>query len=917
SARHASTGTHLASFVFTDVERSTRILQEFGDRYQQMLDEQRSLLRSTFTAAGSRFVQCVGEEFLAVFDSPTAAVSSAIEGQIALRAHDWGLDAGFQVRMGVHTGETAIISGEYTGVSLHLASRICDAAHGGQILLSHAASELADVPALAPASFMELGPHLLKSFDDPVRLHQVVHPHLRADFPPPRTLSALPNNLPPRLTPLIGREEEVAEVADLLTQSRLVTLTGVGGVGKTRLAVEVGAKVLASFPDGVWLCEFAAVGDADGLVETMCRALGVYRLPGASQREALIAGLRFRHCLVVLDNCEHVLEPVAELIEEILFDCPDVTLLATSREGIGADGEQIRPVPSLTTPKDAGFEAARASQAVQLFVDRAQAVRPEFELAPHNVVAVVDICRRLDGIPLAILLAASRTSSMGPLEIAARLDKRFRYLRSGRRTAVERHRTLQATVDWSYALLDEREQRLFERLSVFAGGFSLDAAEHVCGDGLGDVGDLLSALVSKSLVVLDLTGPGTRHVLLETLRQYSQDKLTDRGDEERWRDAHGHYFLALATEADRHLFLDDESIDCEATLRRELDNLRAAFGWWIMSQNVDRALRLIIALKWFDGVLRLDNEANEWADRAISLPEAERHERYASAVGLAALSAWIRGDTEMAHALIDRALAAAPDPDDPRRVNALSTLGVLRVFEGRPDDAVEVAEAIMTIAGRCGDVRSAGQWSVIRALALAYAGRRDEALQLLEESSRIIPAPLRFHEVYVRAEVLGDADPEGAIAAAEEAVDLARTYGMEFSAMLSSITAASLRGRYYDPIEALRSFIPLIEGWRRAGNHTQQWVTIRNVTEILARLGELSSAVSLITAAEVSTTSTPAYGAQLERLNAIVDRASSELDEATLAAARAQGERMTYEHAVAAVLTAIDGAIEASRSVPR
>lgn len=912
SVPRARPGKQTLSFLFTDIELSTEMLLGAEDEYAyaQTMEEHRAALRDAFTSHGGQRIRTWGDAFFSAFDTATDAVRAAIAAQVALIET---CPEGVRVRMGVHSGEAAVVAEDYVGIAVHAAARIQAAAHGGQVLVSQSTKELLDADVGEGVTFLDLGPHQLKDIPEPLRLFQLTHPNLPRSFPPPRTMSALPHNLPASAKSFVGRQDDVREIAHALENARVVTLTGVGGVGKTRLSLETGAEVLPRYPNGVWFCELAAITDLDGIIHTIARALRFDREGSRTFRESLIAFLRQQRSLLLLDNCEHLLEPAAELIEEIARSCPTVAVLATSREGIGVDGEHIRPVRSLGVPADdAACETIADADAVRLFVDRARAVRPDFELGPHNAAAVTGICRRLDGIPLAIELAAARVTSMGPLEIAARLDRDFRFLRSGRRTAVERHRTLHGAVDWSYRLLTPDEQQLFERLSVFAGGFTLEAADRICSVELdGDVTDLLEGLVGKSLVDADLGESETRYSMLETLRQYALAKLVERGDGDRMRDRHLAYFLELAVGAEEGLTGPDE-LRWVGIVKRELDNFRAAHEWAITSENVDAALRMIVGLQWYGGIRLASEMFDSWAPRALDLPGAEAHEAAPDVYGLSAAGSWQRGELEAARALADRALALAPDPDDPRRIFGLGSLEAVAIFEGRYDEALAHADETLRLARLSGSHAWEAQSLFIRQMIAGYAGN-ERLVRRYREEARSMSVPLApswmAFERYTFGEAVLDDDPVAAIAALDEAVELAERVEQDFLAGVARVGAVSLRGRHFDPDEALAGYAELIESWRRAGNWRQQWTTLRNLLELFARLALDSSAVAVFFAAEASPTAGPVGGAHGARLERLIPELESRLGAEAFAAARERGTRMTDDKAVAFALDEIRAAL--------
>src|SRR3984957_11372356 len=527
------------TFLFTDVEGSTALLGRLGDDgYVQVLAGHHALIRSALAAHDGQEVDTQGDAFFAVFSSPRGCVAAVLAMQQALADHAWPGGERVRVRMGIHCGEAARTATGLVGLEVHRAARVAAVAHGGQVLVSEAAAVLVRDGLPPGAALADLGVHRLKDLGRPERIFQLVAPGLQAGFPPLRSLGnpALPNNLPAQLSVFIGRDREVAEVRVLLESSRLVTLTGAGGCGKTRLGLQVAAELLDGSGDGVWLAELAAVLDEDAGPAALCGAVRVAAPPGRPPLEALLDALAFQDVLIVLDNCDHLIGACAKTAEAILRRCPKVRLLATSREPLGIGGEAVYRVPSLSLPGPEDSDPAPGScDAVALFADRARAQGVPLAADEQAGPLVVSVCRRLDGMPLAIELAAARLRSMSLAELAGRLDQRFRLLTGGSRTAVERQQTLAATVGWSYSLLTGAERMLLARLSVFAGGFGLDAAEAGCGAGdldVLEVAGLLGSLVDKSLVVAEPAGGFLRYRLLETIRLFAAERLADAGEEE-------------------------------------------------------------------------------------------------------------------------------------------------------------------------------------------------------------------------------------------------------------------------------------------------------------------------------------------------------------------------------------------------
>jgi predicted ATPase/class 3 adenylate cyclase len=568
----AAAPSGVVTFLFTDIEGSTRRWEADADAMRAALIAHDEVLRSAIEAHEGFLFSHTGDGVAAAFASPRSAVDAAIAAQRALE---------LPVRMGLATGEAELRGGDYFGTVLNRAARVMAAGHGGQILVADSTAGL-----LGGVGLVDLGPRRLRDVSVPITVFQLQAPGLPTDFPPLRGVDSNPGNLRPQTTSFIGRESEVAELQAAVKAHRLVTLTGVGGVGKTRLALEVAARLVDEYPDGVWFFELAAVTDPAAVPDAVAAVLGITQQPGKSVSESVAAALEGRVRLLVFDNCEHVLDAATDLIEAILAHSATVTVLATSREGLRVADEQLWPVPSLDV--DAGIDSA----AVNLFAERAGSVVPRFSMSqPDEAGAVIEICRGLDGIPLAIELAASRMASMTASEVRDRLDQRFRLL-VGSRRGLARHHTLRHAVAWSYELLDDAEKALLERCSVFAGGFDLHSACAVAGfpDAPDDFAtlDLLDALVRKSLLVADRSSGRTRYSMLETIRQFAEEQLVARGEASEIRAAHSRYFAGR--EADI-LALWDSPRQREAYdwFTIELANLRTAFRWAADHGDLDTA----------------------------------------------------------------------------------------------------------------------------------------------------------------------------------------------------------------------------------------------------------------------------------------------------------------------------------------
>ena len=618
------------TLLFTDIEGSTRLWESEPDAMARALRCHDDMLRQAIEQVGGYVFKTVGDSFCAAFADADSALSAVLAGQQALVTEPWPTSRPIRVRMSLHTGICEERDGDYFGPVVNRAARLEAAAHGGQVLISGATAELLSERLPDGVTLIDLGQHRLKDLGRAEQVFQLRASFLPADFPPLSSLDnpELPNNLPCVVSPFIGRARELAEVRDLIRSARLVTLTGAGGSGKTRLALQVAAELIGTTSDGVWLAELAQVTDGGHIAPVVAGVLGLSDQCRPSALDSVTDALADQDLLLVLDNCEHVIDAAAKFCDQVIRRCPRVRILATSRETLGIDGERVYRVPSLSLPDadSANPEELAASDAVRLFAERAQAQNPGFFLDTKSVPLVVSICRRLDGIPLALELAAARLSSMSLAQVADRLDQRFRLLTGGSRNAMPRQQTLQATVDWSFSLLYSAERETLTRLSVFAGGFDLEAAEHVCASDSVDVlavMDLLASLVDKSLIVADQTADPVRYRLLETIRQYSAEELLrTAGDTAvlQLRGRHADYYLGVANAAAPALLGPDQG----RWLRRldpEWDNLRAAFGHFQAEDCPADIMRLAVALQRFT-ISRGHNDVLDFLQPAVDQPDA-------------------------------------------------------------------------------------------------------------------------------------------------------------------------------------------------------------------------------------------------------------------------------------------------------
>jgi predicted ATPase/class 3 adenylate cyclase len=726
------TGT--VTFLFTDIEGSTRLLQRLGADYDAALDKHRRLLRAAFISCRGVEIDTQGDAFFVAFQSAAAAVEAAVRAQRALGEQEWPEQAELRVRMGIHTGEPRVASEGYVGEDVHTGARICAAAHGGQVLLSEATAHL--VPKeLDGVSLRFLGEHRLKDIEDPVILHQLVIEGLRNDYPPLRTPSAShPTNLPPRLPSLIGRDEELSTLQQLLASPNVsvVTLVGPGGTGKTRLALATGAELLSSFPDGVFFVDLSALTDSSLVVPTIARALSLRETPGRSMRDALIDHLADKETMLILDNLEQVIDAAPD-IAALLIGAPALKLLATSREPLRIAGEKELPIAPLSLPKPSDPpEDIAASPAVRLFVARARDVHPGFALIPDDASAVAEICRRLDGLPLAIELAAARAKVLSLPALAKRLELGLKVLTSGRRDASARQRTLRGAIAWSYDLLTEDEQTLFRRLGVFAGGWSLEAAEAVCdqGDLDLDVLDGLASLVNKSLVRTD--EHRERFSMLETIREFAAERLEESGEAEDKGWAHAEFFRATAEKAEPHLVGPDQKQWLD---RMELEraNFHAALESSIARRS-ETAIQLGAALWRLWRIRGTINEGRRWLQEAV-VAEGSPTPHLARALRALSILCDIAGDYGQASRSAQQAAELYADLGDTGGVaDSLAVLAGLAQEAGDLKEARTQFDRVKHMYAALEDARGVavalGSLANIALLEQHY----DEALRLASES---------------------------------------------------------------------------------------------------------------------------------------------------------------------------------------
>jgi len=604
------------TFWFSDIEGSTQRWDRDAAAMQEALRRHDAIVRAAIEAHDGYVFKTIGDAFCAAFARAPDAAASAVAAQRELARADFSAIAGIRIRIALHAGVADERDGDYFGPAVNRVARLLSMSWGGQTVLSSAASALVRSQLPAEVTLLDLGEHRLNDLTEPEHVRQLVVPDLPAEFPPLRSLDAARNNLPSQLQPLIGREDVVAEVLRALGEARLVTLAGAGGIGKTRTALHVAAEVSDRFPGGVWYVELASVHESGDVAAKMLADLGVRESPGRAVLESLVLWLSSRDALLVVDNCEQVIAEASRVIGEVLRRCPHVRVLATSREMLDIDGERVMRMPSMRVPP-AGTQLtaqeALGYEAIVLFVERARAVDPRFALADAHASVVGDICRRLDGIALAIELAASRVKILSPPQLANKLDERFRLLAGGRREAIPRQATLQAAIGWSYDLLDERERRVFESLGVFMNSWTLDAAIEVCAEATRDefeTIDAIQALANKSLLAVEGDADSKSYRLLESTRAFALLKLRERGDELRLRALHARWALRVAEELDA-VSQDMPTAAWERVANAAGADVRAALAWSLHDRN-DEALGVALAanLRWFwSGIAPIEGRA--------------------------------------------------------------------------------------------------------------------------------------------------------------------------------------------------------------------------------------------------------------------------------------------------------------------
>jgi predicted ATPase/class 3 adenylate cyclase len=876
------------TFLFTDVEGSTRLWEAEPEAMPGALAAHFGALQEAVAAGGGSVVNDTGDGIFAVFSGAKGAVHAAVAAQQALGAVAWGSTGPLRVRMGLHTGHADRGHEDFHGTEVNRCARLMATAHGEQIVASEATYLLVRDDAPTDVSFLDLGEHRLKDLSRPERIHQILHPDLRAEFPPLRSLSAFPNNLPAELSSFIGRKQELSAVRDALARARLITLTGAGGAGKTRLALQVAADQIEHHPDGVWMVDLAGLADPGLVTQAVLTALRVPELPGRPALDVLTSYLASRDVLVVLDNCEHLIGAAAEVVDAVLRAAPKARFIATSREPLNVPGEISWRVPSLSLPKDASAPGEDGSEAVALFVERAQSADPSFELTPEREEVVTNIARRLDGLPLAIELAAARVRALSVEEIADRLHDRFALLTGGARTVLPRQRTLEAAVAWSYDLLDENERRLFERLSVFAGSFDLDAVEAVCSaDPIQreQILDLLTRLVDKSLVSVVHAGGATRYRLLETLRDYARNRLAASGDAPAMQDAHTRWAVAFARSAGGQLMGPGQARWLQEVAGSR-DDLRAALARAIEAGDPDTGLQIMVGLTTLWQVTGM-REARGWLEQLLKREDAISPGLLGLGLSLYGVVLAITGLRERSADAQERALRLLREVGDERGI-AWSThyLGIERWGSSRPEEVKELTLEALAAFERLDEpigILRCLWWLILWELEF---GDVDEALRhgvRLEQMASRMPGPI------------------GRAHAAEAAGLLARVQG-------DLETAGQRLGEAVGLHVMIRNIICL----SHCLEHVALWTLDRGDA---AQAAALLGAVDAIREDLIGSAAVPGF----ERMwhDRAISAAKAALGDEAYVTAWGEGRAMNIDEAIAAGVGAVDAQPAASTNIQR
>ena len=910
-----------ATFLFTDIERSTEMWERHRDKMPRALERHDTVLRDVIGACGGKVFKEVGDSFHAVFADAARAVEAAMAIQRSLSAESWETPEPIRVRVALHSGDSEQRDGDYFGPTLNRTARILSAGHGGQILLSQSVERLVLDRFPEGAALRDLGERRLKDLDRPERLFQLVADDLEVDFPPLRTLDARPHNLPAQATPLVGRERELKAVRDLVLRqdTRLVTLTGPGGTGKTRLALQVAAEVIDVFRDGVFFVNLTSVREPERLSAAILQAVDVTPESGDDPEAALRKWLARRELLLLLDNFEQIVD-AAPRVGDLLREAPRLNVLVTSQAALRIGGEHAFPVGPLELPESGELDptALASNEAVALFIDRAQSIRPDFQLDEGNADAVASIVRQLDGLPLAIELAASRIQLFAPQALLRRLEQRFDILTSRSRDVPDRHRTLRKAIAWSYDLLEDDEKSLFRRQAVFDGGFALDSAEEICSppDDPLDVLEGLSSLIDKSLLQQRPTSLGEpRFERLRTVLAFAVECLEASGEADRWRRRHAEHFAELADRMDEAVSAQRDAKSRLDRLALEVDNIRAALKWAIQNKEADLAVRLCASIPalWFrTGTLE---EGRGWLEGVLGLGGELSEASRARALNLLGRIRQIGGDNspEVAAAFEESLRLYRRLGDSKGIARALMNLGNLKRRERELDEAEALFQEALEIYAKLGE--AFGHGGALLNLGDLYNARgdRDKARSFFEEAREItrrggarITYAYSLQYLGTMAVVDGELDcaEELYLESRREFVDLGARPGLAWSFYYLAIVARE-RG---DPERARTLFGEALQGVKELGHMPGVALALIGLAGVERSEGRHRRAVVLLAAArEIHRRASLSTSPVEERsIQEIEDAAREALGEPDLEGAMAEGRELTATQAIALALSTED-----------
>ena len=865
---HPQLPTGTVTFLFTDIEGSTQLWEKYPEAMKTALAKHDSILKDAVESNNGQIIKTTGDGIHAVFAKTLDAVNATLVSQHKLQSIyiDKPNSIFIKVRMGIHTGEAELRGGDYYGSTPNRAARIMSAGHGGQILISETTFHIAQEHLSADTNVIDLGEHHLKGLKQAEKIFQISARNLLQEFPALKSLTHATNNLPTQLTSFIGREHELAEVQSKLEDGRLLTLIGPGGTGKTRLSIELGNQLLPSFEDGVWLVEFAPIADPSLILQTIASTFDLGEVPSVPLKVLVHDYLREKELLLILDNCEHLIEASAEVADELLHVAANIKIVASSREALGINGETVYRVPSLSLPDEVEFrkETAMGYESVQLFVERASQANRKFQLSDENAPAIIQICRRLDGIPLAIELAASRITAFSLEQIAKRLDDRFKLLTGGSRTALPRQQTLRALIDWSYDLLEHPEKALLRRLSVFAGGWTFEAAEMICNNV--DVLEYLPRLINKSLVVINDEGYEPRYSLLETIRQYARDKLLENGEGEGTRDRHLAYFVEMGEISVPEIFNKEKELEWLNRLETEYDNFRTAIEWGLSSDPFAVA-RLVYSLTYLMVITSYAGEGHRWGVEALEkikllrdsghvLTTEEKVYKARLLVSMGIMS-FSMGDNPSTIREADEATNDLRSLGDKQPLAlAMAFLAAACLITGNVDRAIQVSEEALAVAEELGDKYVLGSVLSATSRVEAFAkGDFPKAIEMHEKAGRLLKEHGSRWSYGINMYGFGNLYTlQNQFEEAREKYKIAMQTMQELGShrnvnMIKSDLAHILRqeGNYQQAISAYQE---TIKEWQRMGHRAAVAHQLECLAFIARALGQAEKSVKLLGAAE-------------------------------------------------------------------